>query len=101
DVEREAVEGQRQERRVADEEPEPRAGEARSPFELEAADLRVLRAVRRRVTPPADLLRVLLRVPVRRRGVRRGPHQRQRLLPPPPPRGQPPPRPPQPPPPPA
>ena len=50
-VEREAVERDRDERRVADEVAEARAREARGALELEAADLGVLGPVGRRVAP--------------------------------------------------
>ena len=81
-IEREAVERQREQRRVADDVAEPRAGEARGALELEAPDLaRLLRLrERRRLAEAADLDGVVLGVAVRSRGVRRVRDERERLL---------------------
>ena len=68
DVDRVAVERERDKRRVADHEAEARAREPRGALHVEAADLRVLLRVgeRGRLAPAADLLRVLVGVAVGR-----------------------------------
>ena len=63
-VEREAVDRERDERRVADEVAEARARDARGALHLEAADLRVLGAVGLRVADAPELDRVVVGVAV-------------------------------------
>ena len=81
-IEREAVEREREQRGVADDVAEPRAGEARGALELEAADLARLLHLRerRRLAEAADLDRVVLGIAVGRRLVRRVRDERERLV---------------------
>ena len=72
-VEREAVDREREQRRVAEHVAEARAGEPRGPLHVEAADLGVLLHLGelRRLAPAPDLDRIVLRVAVGRGVVRR------------------------------
>ena len=72
-VEREPIESERHERRVAEDEAEARAGHLCAAFEVEVADFGVLLRVGqlRWLAPPFDLDRLVLRQAVGRRLVRR------------------------------
>ena len=73
-IDREAVEGEREQGRVADQIAEAGAGQPRRPLHLEAADLGVLRPFRCGIADAAELLGVLLGVAVGRRRVGRVRH---------------------------
>ena len=78
----EAVQREREQGRVADDETEPRAREPRRALELEAADLARLHHLRERgsLTEAPQLDRVVFRIAVGRRLVRRIRDERQRRL---------------------